>query len=324
MDKSRILLTGATGFVGPRLLEGLNNSLFCNAEILVWTYRHDSTASFDPLNIDIRCRDAVFDSIATIKPTHIIHLAAQSHVPTSFSQPELTWDINVKGSLHLFEAVKKYVPSAGILYISTSEVYGRSFQSGTPVAENSLLQPQNPYAASKAAADLMAGQYAAQGLQIIRLRPFNHIGPGQREEFVAASFAAQVARIEAGQQPPVVSVGNLCAQRDFLDVSDVVQSYISALENLFTLPTGLVLNICSGVPRKIEDLLTVLIRQSTIPISIEVDISRLRPTDTPFAVGDATAAQQYLDWSANITFEQTLQNILNQWRYTVRNSAALK
>jgi GDP-4-dehydro-6-deoxy-D-mannose reductase len=317
MDKSRILLTGATGFVGPRLLKALRKSIFCDAEIFVWTYGPDSAASSDPLNIDIRCRDAVFESIASIKPTHIIHLAAQSHVPTSFSQPELTWDINVKGSLHLFEAVKKYVPTAGILYISSSEVYGSSFQTGKPVTETALLQPQNPYAASKAATDLMAGQYGAQGMKIIRMRPFNHVGPGQSEDFVISSFAAQIARIEKGQQPAIIHVGNLDASRDFLSVDDVVQAYLVALQKLSELPAGLVLNICSGVPRKIKDILDSLISYASCPIDIEIDPKRIRPSDTPIATGANSAAKHYLAWQPQIKFETTLLQILNDWRRKV-------
>lgn len=318
-DKStqRILLTGATGFVGPCLLTALKTSKFEYAEIFVWTYDPATATADKPLNIDIRCREFVFTSIEAIRPTHIIHLAAQSHVPTSFKQPESTWDINVMGTLHLFEAVKKYVPNAGILFISSSEVYGKSFQEGHPLDESVLLQPQNPYAASKAAADLMAGQYAAQGLQIIRLRPFNHIGLGQREEFVLSAFAAQIARIEAGQQDPVVLVGNLEAQRDFLDVRDVVRAYVFALEQVFNLPSGLVLNICSGVSHRIGDLLAGLIDQATYPIAVVEDSERLRPSDTPLAVGVATAAQEYLGWQPEITFDETLTAVLSEWRHKV-------
>jgi len=315
---TRILLTGATGFVSPRLLDALRNGPFHDAQFLVWDYRPAAGVP-DPLtNIDICSAAAVAASVAQFNPTHVVHLAAQSHVPTSFKQPELTWRINVMGTLNLFEALRKHVPQAGILYISSSEVYGRSFQAGEPLDETALLQPQNPYAASKAAADLMAGQYAAQGLRIIRLRPFNHIGPGQREEFVSAAFAAQIARIEAGQQKPVLLVGNLEAQRDFLDVDDVVRAYVLTLERLFDLPSGLVLNICSGVPRKIEDLLSGLIAQASCPITVEVDPARLRPSDTPLAVGVADAAYRCLGWMAEITLEETLAAVLNEWRNTVR------
>lgn len=316
---ARILLTGATGFVGPCLLTALKMGHFENVERFIWAYDPDDSSGQNALNVDIRSREAVFTSIKTLRPTHVIHLASQSHVPTSFVRPELTWDINVMGTLHLLEAVKKYVPDAGVVFISSSEVYGRSFQKGSPLDENSLLQPQNPYAASKAAADLMAAQYASSGLQIIRLRPFNHIGIGQREEFVVSSFAAQVARIETGLQPPVLRVGNLDAQRDFLDVRDVVHAYVLVLEQLFDLPSGLVLNICSGVPRKIVDILSGLIAQATTRITIEIDPQRLRPSDTPLAVGNAAAAQLRLGWHAEIPFEKSLDDILNAWRTRIQS-----
>lgn len=313
----RILLTGATGFVGPRLLARLKTGPFAAAEYLVWDYRPDEPAGSTPSNIEICSAEAVSASVADFRPTHVVHLAAQSHVPTSFAKPELTWRINVIGSLNLFEAIRQYAPEAGVLYISTSEVYGRSFQAGTPLDENALLQPQNPYAASKAAADLMAGQYAAQGLRIVRLRPFNHIGPGQREDFVASAFAAQVARIEAGQQEPVIKVGNLDAQRDFLAVGDVVAAYCLALEKISSLPAGLVLNVCSGVPQKIENLLKGFLTRSQCPITVETDPSRLRPSDIPLAVGNAEAARHYLGWQPQVSLDRILDEILDEWRMKV-------
>jgi len=313
----RILLTGATGFVGPRLLAALRQSSFHDAQFRLWGYRPAAGVPDSLTNIDICSAAAVAAAVAQFKPTHVVHLAAQSHVPTSFKQPELTWRINVMGTLNLFEALRKHVPQAGILYISSSEIYGRSFQAGKPLDETALLQPQNPYAASKAAADLMAGQYAAQGLKIVRLRPFNHIGAGQREEFVAASFAAQVARIEAGQQKPVIRVGNLEARRDFLDVADVVRAYVMALEQIELLPPGLILNICSGVSRKIEDLLNGLIAQAACPVLVELDPGRMRPSDTPVAVGCADAVKHYLGWEARIPFSSTLKDVLDDWRKKV-------
>jgi len=315
--EARILLTGATGFVGPRLLNELQAGAFRQAQFLVWDYRPESMESDLSTNIDICSAEAVSASVADFRPTHVIHLAAQSHVPTSFQKPELTWRINVLGTLNLFEAVKKYAPQAGILYISSSEVYGRSFQAGKPLDENALLQPQNPYAASKAAADLMAGQYATQGLRVIRLRPFNHIGPGQREEFVASAFAAQIARIEAGQQKPILSVGNLDAQRDFLDVDDVVHAYVKALESVQSLAPGLVLNICSGHSVSIQGLLNILLKQSSCDIRVEPDPSKMRPSDTPVAAGCAVAALNSLNWKAQISLEDTLKSVLHDWRQIV-------
>lgn len=319
MAKQRILLTGATGFVGPRLLERLKTGFFAAAEYLVWDYRLDDSGAEARTNIDICSSEAVAASVAAFRPTHVVHLAAQSHVPTSFAKPELTWRINVMGSLNLLEALNRYAPGVGVLYVSTSEVYGRSFQSGKPLDECALLQPQNPYAASKAAADLMCGQYAAQGLKIVRLRPFNHIGSGQREDFVASAFAAQIARIEAGLQHPVIKVGNLDAQRDFLAVDDVVEAYCLALEKISNLPSGQVLNICSGVPRKIDDLLRGLLAQTKMDIKVEIDPARMRPSDTPFAVGHFAAALKYLDWIPKKSFEDTLAAILVEWRNKVRS-----
>jgi len=318
---TRILLTGATGFVGPRLLAALRHSSFHDAQFLVWGYRPAAGVPAPLTNIDICSAAAVAAAVAGFKPTHVVHLAAQSHVPTSFKQPELTWRINVMGTLNLFEALRKHVPQAGILYISSSEVYGRSFQAGEPLDETALLQPQNPYAASKAAADLMAGQYAAQGLRIVRLRPFNHIGAGQREEFVAASFAAQVARIEAGQQKPVIRVGNLEARRDFLDVDDVVRAYVMALEKIDDLAPGMVMNICSGTTRKIEDLLNGFIEQAACSVRVERDPERLRPSDTPVAAGSAETVASSLGWNAEIPFSVTLKSILDYWRQRVVREA---
>jgi GDP-4-dehydro-6-deoxy-D-mannose reductase len=322
MVEERILLTGATGFVGPRLRKALRAGPFKEARFLVWDHRPDAAHISSPAhlatNIDIRCAAAVADSIARFRPTRVVHLAAQSHVPTAFAKPELTWQVNVMGTLHLFEALRRHAPAAGVLYVSSSEVYGRSFQRGAPVDETALLQPQNPYAASKAAADIMAGEYAARGLRVVRLRPFNHIGPGQREEFVAAAFAAQVARIEAGLQEPVVRVGNLEARRDFLDVADVVRAYVLALEKIDTLPPGLVLNLCSGTVRRIGDLLDGLLALSACPVRVEPDPARLRPSDTPVAAGSAAAAATYLGWRPEVPFDVTLRTIMDDWRARVR------
>ena len=317
MAQSRILLTGATGFVGPRLLAQLKTGAFAAAEYLVWDYRpQDST--LDPrTHIDICSPAAVAASVADFRPTHVVHLAAQSHVPTSYANPQLTWQVNVIGSLNLFEALKQYAPQAGILYISSSDVYGQSFKPGQPLDESALLQPLNPYAASKAAADIMAGQYAAQGMKIVRLRPFNHIGPGQREDFVLSAFAAQIARIEAGQQIPVVQVGNLDAWRDFLDVDDVVNAYGLALEKIETLPAGLILNLCSGTTHKISDLLNGLLAQTDCEIDIQVDPARMRPLDLPRMVGTAAAANAALGWQARVPLAHTLEAILDSWRHKI-------
>jgi GDP-4-dehydro-6-deoxy-D-mannose reductase len=309
-----ILITGATGFVGPYLLEALRRSAKLSAaQVVVWGYNQQNHAA-DPASVDIRNFDEVEGAVRTLQPDYVIHMAAQSHVPTSFENPHLTWDVNVMGTLNLFEAVKTHVPRAAVLFVSSSEVYGKSFQSGQALDEASLLQPQNPYAASKAAADIMAGQYAAQGMQVIRVRPFNHIGPGQRHEFVVPAFASQIARIEAGQQDPILKVGNLEAQRDFLDVRDVVRAYLLALEQIESLDPGLILNICSGNPKKISELLQGLLNHTDCDIKIEEDPDRMRPSEIPLAAGDSTAVSACLDWQPRIPLDKTLGEILTYWR----------
>lgn len=334
----QVLLTGASGFVGPYLLSALQQSTFATAALSIWHYAPQNvlqsvphgvpqsapqeSIQYPPLKpniqqVDIRDCAAVNAAIQSSRPTHIIHLAAQSHVPTSFADPHLTWQVNVMGTLNLLEAVRQYAPDASVLYVSSSEVYGASFQRGTPLDETALLQPLNPYAASKAAADLMALQYAAQGLKTVRLRPFNHIGPGQSEQFVASAFAAQIARIEAGLQPPVIQVGNLEAQRDFLDVRDVVRAYVLALEHSAALAPGIALNLSSAVPLRIADLLAHLLELSTCRIEVEQDPKRLRPSDIPMALGSNAAAATYLNWQPSIPLKQTLKEILHDWRSKV-------
>ena len=316
---ARILVTGATGFVGPRLLQALRQGAFSAAELLVWDYQPDQPSSLTNVNLCVSAE--VVASVAAFKPTHVIHLAAQSHVPTSFAKPELTWNVNVMGSLHLFEALKQHCPSALTVFVSSSEVYGRSFASGVPADERTVLQPMNPYAASKAAADMMAGQYAELGMKILRLRPFNHIGPGQREEFVASAFAAQIARIEAGLQRPVIRVWNRDSRRDFLDVADVVQGYVAALEHGTTLAPGEVINLCRGETWQISTLLRQLLDLSCVAIAIEQDPKRMRPSDIPIAQGSAAKARQLLGWTPAIALEQTLKNVLDDWRDKVRSDA---
>lgn len=312
MATPRLLITGAGGFVGTILLKALHETpIFARARYQLW---YNQPVGSGAMTIDIRQADAVAAAVAAFRPSHVVHLAAQSHVPTSFVRPDITWQVNVMGTLNLFEALKHHAPHAGVLFISTSEVYGASFKAGQPLNESALLQPTNPYAASKAAADLMSGQYAAGGLRIIRLRPFNHIGPGQREDFVASAFAAQIARIEGGRQQPVVRVGNLEAQRDFLAVDDIVRAYVLALEQIEQLPPGLILNLCSGQPCRIAELLAILLQQARCPITVETDPGRLRPSDTPIAVGCGAAARQHLGWHPRISLTQVLGTLLDHWR----------
>ena len=160
----------------------------------------------------------------------------------------------------------------------------------------------------------MAATYVRRGIQLVCVRPFNHIGPGQSDSFAISSFAHQIARIEAGLQPPQLKVGNLEARRDFLDVEDVVAAYIRALERMAELESGLTLNLCSGISRRIGDVLSELIELADVPIDVVPDPQRMRPSDIPVAAGTADLARQRLGWAPRVPWRETLERILGYWR----------
>jgi nucleoside-diphosphate-sugar epimerase len=204
-----------------------------------------------------------------------------------------------------------------LVHASSADIYGASFRVGRALDEGAATAPMNTYAATKAAADLALGAMAADGLRVVRLRPFNHTGPGQTESFVVPAFAAQVARIAAGRQAPVLQVGNLDAARDFLDVRDVCAAYVAAIARAETLAPGALFNIASGVPRRIGDMLDDLLRLAGVAARIETDPTRMRPSDIPTASGDATAARDTLGWAPVVAWEATLRDVLADWRERV-------
>ncbi len=313
-----ILITGANGFVGPYLVAALQEDFTDNLVIHACYFgeppKTDTGSNVQWHKLNIADRNDVDDLLQKTTPDYLVHLAAISHVPTASSSAELTWQINVMGSLYLFEAVRKFAKDCRIVFASSSEVYGSSFKEFSTVDENACLHPLNAYATTKAAIDLLAAQLAGEGVKIIRLRPFNHIGPGQMDNFVVPAFASQIARIESGVQDPVIKVGNLSAIRDFLDVRDVVRVYSLVLQRFDKLPNGSVYNIASGHGYKIETLLDKLCAQSLVDVKIEQDSSRMRPIEIPRAVGDARQIQNALGWLPVHSIDQTLKNVLDEWR----------
>jgi GDP-4-dehydro-6-deoxy-D-mannose reductase len=315
VDK-HVLLTGACGFVGKVLLPILLKASYkvtCISSTKVAF--DDSGASW--VKLDINDGDEVDALVARTQPTHIIHLAAVSHVPTSFNDPERTWQTNVIGTLHLLKAVKAHCSNAFFLFVSSSEIYGETFKTGNPLSEDDLAQPMNPYAASKAAAELLVNQYFRQGMGGVIVRPFNHIGAGQSPAFVSASFAQQIAKIEAGKQPPILKVGNLEACRDFLDVKDVCHAYLALLDLSVTTLTDRVFNIASGKPVRIAQILEVLLEQSAATIAVEEDAERMRPSDIPVAAGDCSRIHALTGWQPRYDLSETLAELLNYWRSQV-------
>ena len=310
----RILVTGANGFVGQILCKTLQDA-GRHVIALVGSTSPAPQHADQSLHCDIRDAEAVERAIAEAAPTHVVHLAAITHVPTSFKEPVLTWQTNVMGSVNLLHAMQRQAPEAFVLFVSSSEVYGASFKQGIALPENTLCQPMNPYAASKLAAEAAFNEHFRQGLPGVIVRPFNHIGVGQSAEFVTASFARQIALIEAGQQAPELKVGNLDASRDFLDVQDVCAAYVQLLqlsERSEAYPRCY--NICSGQPRKIQEILDTLLAMSTTTITVAQDPERMRPSDIPTATGDTRAIRETLGWEPRIELRQTLEKLLEHWK----------
>jgi GDP-4-dehydro-6-deoxy-D-mannose reductase len=268
--------------------------------------------------IDLEAPESLEAAIRAARPEAVLHLAAQASVPAAFADPLRSWRANLLGTLALAEAVLRHAPDALFIQASTAEVYGLSFRTGGALDESAPFTPANPYAASKAAADLALGEMALRGLRALRIRPFNHVGAGQTEAFVVPTFARQVARIEAGQQEPVIRTGALDRWRDMLDVRDVAAGYAAALEYGPALLPGTAINLASGTPRRVGDILDELLGLVGLTVRIETDPGRLRPTDVETTRGDSSLARRLLHWAPVIPWEETLGDILRDWRARVR------
>ena len=311
----RILITGATGFVGTHLRRYLLQNT--DWHIIGTSYPDAPPAPLDAqreylTGLDLRDKNATCSILERHTPDYIIHLAAQSHVPTAYKDPWGTLDNNIRGQLHLLEGCLTYQLKPRILIIGSGEEYGRATAETLPLTETHPLRPENPYSVSKVAQDVMGYQYFISfGLPVIRMRPFNHVGPGQSPRFVLPAFASQIAKIEAGEQEAVMRVGNLTSARDFTDVRDVVRAYHLTL--LHGTP-GAVYNVASGNPRTIQSLLDTLLALSTSDIRVETDPDRYRPADVPVIYGSAAKLQRDTHWEPHITFEQTIADVLQEWR----------
>ena len=303
----RILLTGAHGFVGGHLLAQLRTA-FPDAQL--FTERFDVT-------IEAEVRRAV----QVAQPDACVHLAAISAIAASQADPAAAWQVNLHGTLTLARVLAEDAPGSTLLYTATADAYGRSFIRGAPLDETAALNPMNVYGATKAAADLALGAMAQSGLRIIRMRPFNHTGPGQTPAYAVPAFARQIARMMAGKQPATMTVGALDPTRDFLDVRDVCGCYVACLRRASDIATGTILNVASGQARRIGDVLDELLSLAGVTAVIETDTARLRPTEIQTAVGDASLARELLGWSPAIPWRQTLADVLADWQARVGKEA---
>jgi GDP-4-dehydro-6-deoxy-D-mannose reductase len=317
-----ILVTGIDGFVGSHLTELLMavpgvsvSGLVVDPSRIPLIEKHRSRLNL--LKVDIRRKEEVFEAVKACRPGRIFHLAGQAYVPTSMKDPLDTYSININGGIHLLEAVRQFAPECRVLLVSSGEVYGR-VPPDAEVDESYPLKPENPYAASKACLDLISQQYRMSfGVKTVVARAFNHLGPGQSDVFVGSAFARQVAEVRLGLRQPVISVGNLEAQRDFTDVRDVVRAYYALLE---VEPKYAVYNISSGKPVAVKEILDRLIFASGVRVKVEKDPARMRTIDSPVVVGSHARLTAETGWTPTIGLEQTLGDILAYWERRLRPS----
>ncbi len=315
----KALITGITGFAGSHLAELLLKEGF---EVYGTTRPRSKTDNIDSIHHQLKLRDAdILDShslysiFVDVKPDYIFHLAAQSFVQTSWASPANTMEMNVVGSVHLFEAIRRAQISPVIQIACSSEEYGLVHPDEIPIKEENPLRPQSPYAVSKVAMDYLGYQYfSSYQMKIVRTRGFNHTGPRRGEVFVTSNFARQIAEIEKGKKEPVIEVGNLEAKRDWTDVRDMVKAYLLAVEK--GVP-GEVYNICSEKAVRVGDMLDMLLKLSKVKVKVQEDSARLRPSDVEILLGDCSKFRKATGWKPEIPFAKTMEDLLNYWRERV-------
>lgn len=313
----RILITGIAGFAGRHLTTYLtteDNYEILGIDLNFKNFNSDnSSGKIELLEADLTNRQRIFSIIKKFKPQQVYHLAAQSSVSYSWENPVETFRINVLGGINILEGLKIFCPCCRILMVCTAEEYGEIDSGNKAIDENFRIYPQNPYAISKSALDFFSSvYYSAYKLPVYISRSFNHIGPGQSERFVASDFARQIALIESGSQHPVISVGNLQSQRDFLDIRDAVKAYNYIINKG---SEGQVYNVCSGKKQKISDLLDILILLSTrSDIKVKIDRSKFRAVDVKIMYGDNSKLKAQTGWTSQYSIETSLKDTLNYWR----------
>ena len=308
MSRKRLMITGASGFVGGYLVDAITKSYSDNLDLIDFL---DPETNEMP---DICDRDAIDRTMKTTQPDAVIHLAAMSIPRQAKENLGLAWDVNLTGTLNIAKAIMQFAPNARLIWTGSSESYGLAFNKHPlPIDESAALEPANAYGATKAAADMMLTQMAMDGLNAVICRPFNHTGPGQIPSLVVPAFASQVAKIELGLQKPVLEVGNLLARRDFLDVRDVVDAYIKAAIAEEIAP-GTRYNISTGSPIQIGEILNKLIACSEADISVQISPDRYVENVVPTASGNITAIKRDLGWQPAIPFDQTLTEVLDDQR----------
>jgi GDP-4-dehydro-6-deoxy-D-mannose reductase len=318
----RFLITGVAGFAGRHLAQCLlvdGHEIFgCDRNLTTTApaVGEPGLPAEQLLACDICDRGQIDAVVRAVCPDGLFHLAAFTSPAASFNDPDGAYRINLHGSLNVFAAVHDAGIPCRVVWVGSSDAYGHVEPHELPVTERSLFRPLSPYAVSKAAADLAAYQWSrARGLDVVRVRPFNHTGPGQASHFVCADFALQVAAVKCHKRSPRIEVGNLDVVRDFSDVRDVVRAYVAVFERGLT---GEAYNVCSGSGRTPRQILERLIELSGADVDVVVDPTRQRPSDVPVLIGSAAKLHDATGWTPMVDWDQTLGDLLQEWAARMR------
>lgn len=298
VSNSPMLVTGAGGFVGHHVLAAVEEGVFGSTQSVV-----------APSGWNIRNPESVRELVEQVRPGSVLHLAAQSFVPSSFEDPAGTLSTNVIGTANLLHALIESGFQGRLLYVSSGDIYGAVADVDLPVDEKTSPHPRSPYAVSKWSAEQLCLQAQRIGkLDCVIARPFNHIGPGQGDQFVLPSIAKQIIEIERGERQPVIDVGDIDSTRDFTDVRDVVRAYAAMLRSG---KSGSVYVVASGVERKVRDLLNAMLALTGLDATIRQDPARLRPSEQRRMVANAALLSEDTGWRPAIDINTTLSDILD-------------
>jgi GDP-4-dehydro-6-deoxy-D-mannose reductase len=310
----KILVTGAAGFCGTHLCRALEKK---GAKVYRWlrpgsARRLSGISSPECLaSVDVTDRTAVASFIHQVKPSEIYHLAALTIPQESWRSEEKTMAVNVAGTVHLLDAIRRFSPATRLLLASSNQAYGRMFRASSKLGEEALRMPDNPYGASKALAELACLDfYRAFQVDVVVARAFNHFGSGQTGPLVFSQWCRQIALIEAGRLPPLLKVGNLGVVREFLHVEDVVSAYVLLMEKGIS---GEIYNVCLGRPRKMFEHLSKLCGLAKVPVRAVTVPELLRGHEIPSVRGNAAKLRK-LGWRPSRTVGDALEELLADWR----------
>ncbi|MCD7999279.1 MAG: GDP-mannose 4,6-dehydratase [Clostridiales bacterium] len=308
----KALIIGAAGFVGDYLIDHIQKNCIWSITVTKLPQETILKKGIEILDLNLMEPTEVTSLLNRVEPDYIFHLAAQSSVALSWKNPDLTVDVNIKGTIHLLEAIRHQKKQPRILLIGSGEEYGHVLEDEIPITEATLPRPGNIYAATKACQNMIGKIYCdAYHMDIMSVRAFNHIGPNQAPLFVVSDFCKQTAEIERGDHEPVISVGNLSARRDFTDVRDVVRAYVLLMEKGIS---GEIYNVGSGTAVSIQSILDTILQMSDRKIRVSIDPTKLRPVDVPVIEADIHKLQAVTGWEPEFTLSHTLAETLDYWR----------